>query len=230
MERRGVLPENLQKIRWRTSPRDATEPTLRKTPQLPCPLFLQKSPPSFPQSGKISERPSQIRLDPARKGKAYTDLGERDFVGSPDPTTLGGPMGPLGHMVSLGHHHHHHHHHQSPLTQRSGMTADHGAVVTCSTTPHLPDSASDKKKRGLSSIKKKWLWGSRAVYTTGVASFDWALYQNSFRALFMYENRISQTVVTHIGARIIDTAVATPLVDAPFCVQLIINYSTRYSR
>ncbi|GFY69862.1 hypothetical protein TNIN_458411 [Trichonephila inaurata madagascariensis] len=57
-------------------------------------------------------------------------------------------MGPLGHMVSLGHHHHHHHHHQSPLTQRSGMTADHGAVVTCSTTPHLPDSASDKKKRG----------------------------------------------------------------------------------
>ncbi|GFU33730.1 homeobox protein [Nephila pilipes] len=79
----------------------------------------------------------------------------QDFVGSPDPTTLGGPMGPLGHMVSLGHHHHHHHHHQSPLTQRSGMTADHGAVVTCSTTPHLPDSASDKKKRDGSSIHEK---------------------------------------------------------------------------
>ncbi|KAF8787764.1 Pituitary homeobox x like protein [Argiope bruennichi] len=79
----------------------------------------------------------------------------QDFVGSPDPTTLGGPMGPLGHMVSLGHHHHHHHHHQSPLTQRSGMTADHGAVVTCSTTPHLPDSASDKKKRDGSSLHEK---------------------------------------------------------------------------
>ncbi|XP_054710693.1 pituitary homeobox x-like [Uloborus diversus] len=71
----------------------------------------------------------------------------QDFVGSPDPTSLGGPMGPLGHMVSLGHHHHHHHHHQTSLTQRSAMTVDHGAVVTCSTAPHLPDSASDKKKR-----------------------------------------------------------------------------------
>ncbi|KAG8193625.1 hypothetical protein JTE90_002883 [Oedothorax gibbosus] len=93
----------------------------------------------------------------------------QDFVGSQaDPSGLGGAMGPLGHMVSLGHHHHHHHHHhQSPLVQR---TTDHG--VTCSTTPHLPDSASDKKKRDGGHHNEKPSQSSGSVDSPGVDTGD----------------------------------------------------------
>ncbi|GFQ64494.1 homeobox protein [Trichonephila clavata] len=76
----------------------------------------------------------------------------QDFVGSPDPTTLGGPMGPLGHMVSLGHHHHHHHHHQSPLTQRSGMTADHGQWSRVQRHPIYLILPQIRKKEGVGDV------------------------------------------------------------------------------
>ncbi|GFV55286.1 hypothetical protein TNCV_5010331 [Trichonephila clavipes] len=55
-----------------------------------------------------------------------------------------------------------------------------------------------------------------------IASSEWALYQNSFGALFRNESLVSVTVVTHVGDLVAsgpliidmaDTAVATPLLE-----------------
>ncbi|GFW36993.1 hypothetical protein TNCV_5018911 [Trichonephila clavipes] len=56
------------------------------------------------------------------------------------------------------------------------------------------------------------------VQITGAASSEWALYQNHFGPFFRYESLASGIVVIHVraplawGPRIIDAAVATPLI------------------
>ncbi|GFV15614.1 hypothetical protein TNCV_4836401 [Trichonephila clavipes] len=72
---------------------------------------------------------------------------------------------------------------------------------------------------------------SASLTTTSVSSSERALYQNSFGTFSRYENPVSGTVVTHVGApvawgpRIIDmsdTAVATPLLTTILSVRALI--------